>query len=104
MSMFVLVGIVLVTGEPLTLAWLLVVPALLLQSIFNAGLALIVARLGTKITDLTQLMPFILRTWMYGSGVIYSIDSCSPSTCRSWATTLLECNPLRSTSSWPASR
>jgi len=25
---------------------------------------MIVARLGSKMTDLTQLMPFILRTWM----------------------------------------
>jgi teichoic acid transport system permease protein len=33
-----------------------------------------VARLGSKMTDLSQLMPFILRTWMYMSGVMYSIS------------------------------
>jgi teichoic acid transport system permease protein len=73
-SMIVLIGIVLVTGEPITAQWLLIVPALLLQSIFNAGLALGMARLGSKITDLKQLMPFIMRTWMYGSGVLYSVE------------------------------
>jgi teichoic acid transport system permease protein len=73
-SIAVLVVIVLVTGEPLTLEWLLLLPALLLQSVFSAGLALGLARLGAKMTDLKQVMPFVLRTWMYGSGVLYSVD------------------------------
>jgi teichoic acid transport system permease protein len=72
-SMVVLIGIVLATGEPLTVEWFLVLPALLLQSVFNAGLALTVARLGAKITDLKQVMPFVMRTWMYASGVLYSV-------------------------------
>ncbi len=50
-----------------------VVPVLLLQSMFNVGLALIVARLGAKVSDLKQLMPFVMRTWMYASGVFYSV-------------------------------
>ena len=74
MSMFVLVSIVLMTGEVPDTSWFLVIPALLLQWVFNTGMALIVARLGSKMTDLAQLMPFILRTWMYMSGVMYSID------------------------------
>lgn len=71
-SMAVLAVIVLVTGEPLTLQWLLLVPALLLQSIFNAGAAMALARLGAKLTDLKQVIPFVMRTWMYASGVLYS--------------------------------
>jgi teichoic acid transport system permease protein len=74
MSMGVLLVIVLMTGEVPTWSWLLVIPALLLQSVFNAGLAMVMARLGSKMTDLSQLMPFILRTWMYMSGVMYSIS------------------------------
>lgn len=73
-SMFVMLSIVLMTGEPVTISWLLVIPSLLLQSVFNTGLALVMARLGSKLTDLAQLMPFITRTWMYMSGVMYSID------------------------------
>jgi teichoic acid transport system permease protein len=72
-AMVVLIGIILVTGEPLTAKWLLVVPALLLQSVFNVGLALVMARLGAKITDLKQLVPFVTRTWMYASGVLYNV-------------------------------
>jgi teichoic acid transport system permease protein len=74
MSMGVLLAIVLMTGELPTWSWFLAIPALLLQSVFNAGLAMIVARLGSKMTDLAQLMPFILRTWMYVSGVMWSIS------------------------------
>lgn len=73
-AMVVLVVIVLATGEPITWEWLLVAPAMLVQAVFNAGLAMILARLGAKATDLKQLMPFIMRTWMYGSGVLYSVD------------------------------
>jgi teichoic acid transport system permease protein len=74
-SIVVLIGIVLVTGEPVTVEWLLAIPALLLQSVFNAGLALIMARLGAKVSDLKQVMPFVMRTWMYASGVLYSVDN-----------------------------
>lgn len=73
-SMVVLVGVVLITGEVPTWSWFLAIPALVLQSVFNIGLSLVMARLGSKITDLTQLMPFIMRTWLYTSGVFYSID------------------------------
>ncbi|MFD3455291.1 ABC transporter permease [Streptomyces sp. NPDC058691] len=73
MSMLVLLAIVLMTGEVPRPAWLLAVPALALQSVFNAGLAMVMARLGSRMTDLAQLMPFVLRTWMYTSGVMYSI-------------------------------
>src|SRR5580704_18397422 len=41
LSMIVMVAIVLAEGEPLTQFWFLLVPALLLQSMFNMGAALI---------------------------------------------------------------
>jgi teichoic acid transport system permease protein len=92
-SVAVLVGIVLVTGEPVSLRWLYLIPALALQSLFNVGLALAVARLGAKITDLRQLMPYVMRTWMYGSGVFYSVqffaDHLPPT-----AATLVRLNPM----------
>jgi teichoic acid transport system permease protein len=75
MSMGVLLVIVVMSGEVPSASWLLVIPALILQSIFNAGLAMAMARLGSKITDLSQLMPFLLRTWMYTSGVMYNLSA-----------------------------
>jgi teichoic acid transport system permease protein len=92
-SVVVLAGIVLVTGEPLTLNWLLLPPAMLLQAIFNAGLAMAMARLGAKITDLRQLIPFIMRTWMYASGVLYNVDNFSRHLPH-WAAELMRINPL----------
>ena len=71
-SMIVLMAIVIGTGEPITMRWLLMIPALVLQSMFNAGLALALARVGAKMVDFKQLIPFIMRTWMYASGVMYS--------------------------------
>ncbi|MBH5131512.1 ABC transporter permease [Streptomyces sp. NPDC048405] len=72
-SMIVLFAVVIGFGSYPSLSWLLVIPALVLQFLFNTGLALIVARMGAKTPDLAQLMPFIMRTWMYASGVMFSI-------------------------------
>ncbi|WP_422770271.1 ABC transporter permease [Plantactinospora sp. WMMC1484] len=92
-SIVVLAGIVLVDGEPLTIQWLLVIPAVLLQSVFNAGLAMALARVGSKITDMRQVLPFVMRTWMYASGVLYSVayfEQHLPE----WAAFMVQLNPL----------
>jgi len=73
-SMIVLFIIVIGFGSYPGMSWLLILPILALQFLFNTGLALIVARMGAKTPDLAQLMPFILRTWMYMSGVMFSIN------------------------------
>ncbi|MEV7107286.1 ABC transporter permease [Streptomyces atroolivaceus] len=72
-SMVVLFAVAMGFGSYPRLSWLLIIPALALQFVFNTGLALVMARLGSKTPDLAQLMPFIMRTWMYGSGVMFSI-------------------------------
>ncbi|OIJ93064.1 ABC transporter permease [Streptomyces monashensis] len=73
-SMIVMFVVAIGFGSGPSLSWLLIVPVLVLQFLFNTGLALIVARLGAKTPDLAQLMPFVLRTWMYTSGVMFSIS------------------------------
>ncbi|WP_189231057.1 ABC transporter permease [Streptomyces flaveolus] len=94
-SMAALAVILLAFGVPPGVSWLLTVPVLVLQFVFNAGMSLIMARLGAKFPDIAQLMPFLLRTWMYGSGVMFSIhhmtgpDSGLPS----WIGTVLQLNP-----------
>jgi teichoic acid transport system permease protein len=93
MSVFVLIGIVLITGEPITLDWLLLPPALLLQAIFNVGLAFFMARLGANLTDLKQVIPFVMRTWMYASGVLYSVENFEKHL-PEWAAKIVEANPL----------
>ncbi|MCX3063330.1 ABC transporter permease [Streptomyces beihaiensis] len=73
-SMCALVVILLAFGIPPALSWLLIVPALVLQFTFNTGLAMIMARIGAHTPDISQLMPFLLRTWMYMSGVMWSLS------------------------------
>jgi teichoic acid transport system permease protein len=77
-SMTVLCVIVLATGEPLTFAWLLAIPALMLQTLFNVGLGLFIARVGSRLPDISQLLPFITRTWLYMSGVFFVIPDRIP--------------------------
>lgn len=67
--------IVLLTGEPLTVAWLLVPVAVALQCLFNAGVALVAARIGAEVRDVRQVLPFVMRTWLYLSGVFFSIQA-----------------------------
>ena len=72
-SLAVLLIIVLFTGEPLTLSWLLIVPVILMQALFTLGLGLIFARWGAYSRDISQILPFFLRAWRYASGVFFSI-------------------------------
>ncbi|MGV1005256.1 MAG: ABC transporter permease [Candidatus Nanopelagicales bacterium] len=72
-STLILFAIVLLTGEHITFWWLAVVPILALQTLFNAGLTLLVARWTAASADVTQLIPFLMRTWRYFSGMFYSI-------------------------------
>ncbi|MEU0215642.1 ABC transporter permease [Streptomyces sp. NPDC006265] len=93
-SMVVLVVIMLAFRSFPDLSWLLVAPVLILQFIFNTGLALIFARLGSKTPDLAQLMPFVLRTWMYASGVMFSIPAMlAKRDVPGWLTEALQWNP-----------
>ncbi|WP_030355205.1 ABC transporter permease [Streptomyces scopuliridis] len=91
-SMIVLVVVAVAFGSYPALSWLLVVPALALQFVFNTGLALIMARLGSKTPDLAQLMPFVMRTWMYASGVMFSIPLMLEGR-PSWIADVLQYNP-----------
>jgi teichoic acid transport system permease protein len=95
LSMVVLFALIPITGEPVTWDWLLVIPALALLTIFNAGLALFAARTGARINDFAQLLPFLMRTWLYISGVIYSVQVfvAQHSQNHGWVTTLLQLNP-----------
>ncbi|WP_327683690.1 ABC transporter permease [Streptomyces sp. NBC_00467] len=74
-SMGALVVILMFFGEFPKLSWLLAAPALLLQAVFNTGLSMVMARLAARTPDIAQLMPFLLRTWMYVSGVMWSIQA-----------------------------
>jgi teichoic acid transport system permease protein len=93
MAMVVLIVIVLATGEPLTWYWLLAIPALALQAVFNVGMGLFLARLGAGADDFSQLLPFLVRTWMYTSGVMFSIQTIKTLAGHPTLTWVLQINP-----------
>ncbi|MBQ1092935.1 ABC transporter permease [Streptomyces sp. B93] len=93
-SLIVLVAVMIGFGSYPSPAWLLVIPALVLQFVFNTGLALAFARMGSKTPDLAQLMPFVLRTWMYASGVMFSIPAMlADKDAPGWLADVLQWNP-----------
>ncbi|MFJ2830352.1 ABC transporter permease [Streptomyces sp. NPDC087263] len=91
-SMIVLFAVAIGFSSYPSPSWLLIVPVLALQFLFNIGLALIMARLGSKTPDLAQLMPFVMRTWMYASGVMYSIPVMLAEKPK-WIADILQWNP-----------
>jgi teichoic acid transport system permease protein len=92
LSLLVVFVIVLASGEPLTWYWILLIPALVLQTMFNVGAALIIARVGANVLDIGQLVPFLMRMWRYFCGVMYSIASL-PTSVPTWAKDVLAANP-----------
>jgi teichoic acid transport system permease protein len=91
-ALVVMAGAVIITGEPVTFAWLLVPVAVGLQSIFNAGVSLVVARVVAQTPDVNQVLPFVLRTWLYTSGVFFSIPVFAGGA-PEWVRVLLSINP-----------
>ncbi len=85
-----MLALVLATGEPVTLLWLLLVPAFALQALFNLGVALATARMTFHFRDTQQLLPYATRLWLYLSGVFYSAERIPAG----WARTLFELNPV----------
>ncbi|MCD4852210.1 ABC transporter permease [Arthrobacter sp. AK01] len=69
-----LLVIVLPPAEVISWKWLLIVPAVVLQGVFNLGIGMILARIISTVHDVTHLLPFVIRAWMYGSAVFYSYE------------------------------
>ncbi|MET9601650.1 ABC transporter permease [Streptomyces sp. NPDC006459] len=93
-TMGALVVLLLAFGQRPAWSWFLAAPALLLMAVFATGCAMVMARIGSKSPDVSQLMPFVLRTWMYSSGVMWSIDQMLKSDhLPHWMLMLLKLNP-----------
>lgn len=91
-SLIVMIPILLISGVTPTFRWLQLVPAVALQSLFCLGLAFTVARIGARVPDTTQLLPFVSRVWMYMSGVMYSVQVFARGHA-SWVSNVLTMNP-----------
>lgn len=91
-SLGLLVIILPILGHPPHWEWLLLIPLLGLYTMFNAGVAMIAARLTVHVRDLTQLLPFISRILFYTSGVLFNVDSVLEG--HPWAIRLFDFHPI----------
>ena len=90
----VLTLIALGTGIRPSAWWLLVPVVLALQTGMILGIGLLLARFATVANDVVQAMPFMLRLWLYLSGVFYSFSHIDSSKHPLFAK-LLFLNPMR---------
>lgn len=89
--MFVLL-LVVPKGPPVMWTWLLVLPILVVHAAFNLGLSMAVARVSFHLRDVQQFLPYLLRLYLYVSGVIIPItgDLIKDDTLRA----ILQLNPM----------
>jgi teichoic acid transport system permease protein len=83
--------VVLASGETPSLQWLLLLPLLLVQLVFNFGAALTAARATSSVRDISQLLPFIFRLLLYASGVLFDVDKYADGKGYAW---VFELNPI----------
>lgn len=77
--------------ESITWRWVLIIPVILFQVVFNLGLGLLLAPLVAKVNDLVHVISFGMRFWMFTSCVMFSINRYED-----WPTMLaiVEANPM----------
>jgi teichoic acid transport system permease protein len=77
--------------ESITWLWILIIPVILLQVVFNLGVGLLLAPLVAKLNDLVHVISFGMRFWMFASCVMFSITRYEE-----WPTMLaiVEANPM----------
>lgn len=61
-------------AEEITWRWLLLIPLLAVQTLFNIGASLLLSRFVAHWADLSNLIAFGTRIWLYLSAVFFSIE------------------------------
>lgn len=60
--------------EPITWKWLMFIPVVALQFLFNLGLSLVLARIVAAWNDFSHIITFGTRIWMYLSAIFYGVE------------------------------
>ena len=74
------------------LVWLL--PIFVAHLAMNLGLAALVARLAVPFRDVSNLIPFLVRIWLYLSPIIWTLELLESADVPSWLPTLMNFNPM----------
>jgi teichoic acid transport system permease protein len=91
-SVLVILAVVVLTGESIDVAWLLLMPLFVLMLIFNIGIAVATSRFTVQFRDLEEVLPFVIRLWFYMSGVLYPASRFGDKLGGAWQT-VFEANP-----------
>lgn len=73
-SAIVMLGMLLLTGEGVTLGWLMLIPVVGLATLFGFGGAFITSRMTDQVRDIQNVLPYIFRLLFYVSGILFSVD------------------------------
>jgi teichoic acid transport system permease protein len=92
-GMGVLAVVMLIFREWPSWYWFLLIPVVVLQTLFNIGAALIVARLGGSIADVSELIPFFMRIARYFCGVMFMVTALPIQSLPGWVGKVLTLNP-----------
>jgi ABC-2 type transport system permease protein len=82
----------LVSGVEVRWTWLMLVPLLLLFTVFVAGIAMLLSALYVRFRDIRPIWDVALQVLFYGTPILYPIETVPEGKLRS----ALMCNPLAS--------
>ena len=74
-TLAVLLIFVVVQGNTPQWHWLLMIPLVLLYTMFNLGLTLITSRLSVQWRDLSEVLPFVSRLIFFSTGIFFDLTS-----------------------------
>jgi teichoic acid transport system permease protein len=74
-ALVVMVVVVGLSGDVLSSRLVFLLPILVMHYLINLGFALIAARIGSQISDVSQILPHLFRLLFYMSGVLFSVDA-----------------------------
>lgn len=92
-ELLIIAALALATGEGVSLRWLALPAVIAVQSVLNLGGALICARLNDMFRDVQQIIPFVMRLGMYGSGVMFNVRERVEDAPR-WVQLFVDWNPM----------
>ncbi|ROR72111.1 ABC transporter permease [Bogoriella caseilytica] len=79
---------------PITWWWLLLPVAVLIFALINTGVALIAARIVAATPDFMQIIHFLMRFAIYGSGVLFPVTHYVEDWDLPWLVAILEYQPI----------
>lgn len=73
-TVLIMLAFLIASGNRPEVQWLLILPLFVLYFMFNAGLALVTARLCVHWRDLNNLLPVLTRFVFYTTGIFFSVE------------------------------